>query len=72
MWGSGAAKCAMKKLRSSSQEATEDSDRLRRQARGTPMRSMGNQLAKTLSSLPSAQMASSYPRRKLVGSASSS
>lgn len=59
MWGTGAAKRATKRPRSSSQEATEDPGRLRSHACGTPVRDMGNQLSMTLSSPSAAQTASS-------------
>jgi cellulose synthase/poly-beta-1,6-N-acetylglucosamine synthase-like glycosyltransferase len=70
--GTGAPKRAMKRPRSSSQEATEDSGRLSIQARGTPARAMGNQLAMTLSSPPATQTASSYAWRNAAGSATPS
>ena len=67
MWGAGAAKRMMKRPRSSSQEAGEDSGKLRSQARGAPARAMGSQLAMTLSSPPALRTASSYASRKTSG-----
>ena len=66
--GTGAAYWMRKRLRNSSQEATEDVGRLSSQTRGTPVRAMGNLLAMTLSSPPSLRTASPYASRKANGS----
>ena len=68
-WGVDAPKRAAKRSRSSSEDAMDDSGRLKNQARGTPVSAMRSQLAMTLLSLPATETTSSYDWRKMAGSA---
>lgn len=66
--GAGAACWARKRLRSSSQEATETAGRWSSHMRGASARAMGSQLAMAPSSPLASRMAASYASRKARGS----
>ena len=71
-WGAGATKRSINRPHSSSQEATEDSGRLRNQARGMSTRAIGSQFAMTLLSPPASLMASAHIWMNCAGSAAPS